>query len=67
LLFGYELKKGDVLRTETSHYDEILKAATALSPQLKTTDFTISLYHLDSLNLSKYKKDELETIYNSLR
>lgn len=66
-LFGYALKKGDVLRIEKSNYDEIMKTAAALTSQLVTPEFTISLYHLDSLTLSKYKKDELETIYNSLR
>jgi len=63
---GYEFKKGDMIRLEESKYDEILKAAGALSPQLITPNFTISLYHLDSVTLSKFKKDELETIYNSL-
>lgn len=66
-IYGYSFQKGDVLRVEKSNYDEIIKTAAALSSQLVTPDFTISLYHLDSLTLSKYKKDELENIYNSLR
>ena len=66
VLNGYELKKGDILRKETSEFEEILKSTAALSPLLMTPDFTISLYHLDSLPLSKFKKAELETIYNSL-
>ncbi len=66
VLNGYEVKKGDVLRKEASRYDELLKATAVLSPQLLTPNFTISLYHLDSSTISKFKKDELEAIYNSL-
>jgi hypothetical protein len=67
VLNGYELKKGDVLRKETSEYDEIVKSTAALSPLLMTPDFTISFYHLDSLTFSKFNKTELEAIYNSLQ
>jgi hypothetical protein len=66
VLQGYELKKGDVLRREESSFEEIIQSIKVLSPQLATPNFTISLYHLDSLPLSKFKKDELEAIYNSL-
>lgn len=67
VLHGYEFKKGDLLRVEKSNYTEVLKAAEALTSQLKTTEFTVSLYHLDSISLSKYKIDELENLYNRLR
>lgn len=66
ILNRYELKKGDLLRKETSTYEELLKTTAALTPQLVTPGFTISLYHLDSFTLSKFTKDELEAIYNSL-
>ena len=67
ILNRYELKKGDILRKETSEYGEILKSTAALSPMLMSPDFTICLYHLDSLSISKFKKTELEAIYNSLQ
>lgn len=67
VLNGYELRKGDVLRKETSEYDEIVKSTAALSPLLMTPDFTISFYHLDSLTFSKFNKTELEAIYSSLQ
>ena len=67
ILNRYEFKKGDILRTEISSYDEIVKITAALSPRLATPNFTISLYHLDSFTLSKFKKNELEAIYNSLQ
>lgn len=66
LLNGYELKKGDRLREEKSSYEEIMKAAAALKPQLITPEFKVVLYHLDATVLKKYSTDELEKIYSSL-
>ena len=66
LLEGYDLRKGDMIRDEQSHITEILAAAKAISGQLKNTQTRVSLYHLDSLILSKYTTHELESIYNSL-
>lgn len=67
LLAGYTFKKGDVVRNEQSDYSEIISTAEAISQKLKNTTLRVSLYHLDSLLLSKYSLHELETIYNSLR
>ncbi len=66
LLEGYDLRKADMIRDEQSQVEEILAAAKAISRQLKNTQTRVSLYHLDSLLLSKYKIHELESIYNSL-
>jgi hypothetical protein len=67
LLQGYDLKKGDILRSEQSDYSEILSAAGEINKRLKNTQPRVSLYHLDSVILNKYTLHELETIYNSLR
>ena len=67
LLSGYSFKKGDELRNEQSDYNEIISSAAAINQKLKNTTLRVSLYHLDSLILSKYSLHELETIYNSLR
>ena len=67
LLSGYSFKKGDELRNEQSEYSEIISSAAAINQKLKNTTLRVSLYHLDSLILSKYSLHELETIYNSLR
>ncbi len=66
LLAGYDLKKGDLIRDEQSNLQEILSTANEISSQLKNTRLRVSLYHLDSLILSKYPTHELESIYNSL-
>lgn len=63
---GYTFKKNDVLRKEESNYTEIMKAASLISKRLKNTSLTLSLYHLDSLILKKYKVNELENIYRSM-
>ncbi len=67
LLSGYSFKKGDVLRNEESDYSEIISTTAAINQKLKNTTLRVSLYHLDSLILSKYSLHELETIYNGLR
>jgi len=66
LLQGYDLRKGDMLRDEQSDIKEIFSAANAISRHLKNTALRVSLYHLDSVILSKYSTHELESIYNSL-
>lgn len=67
LIQAYDLKKGDILRSEQSDYSEILSAAGEINKRLKNTQPRVSLYHLDSVILNKYTFHELETIYNSMR
>ena len=66
-LQGYQFLKDDVVRNEKSDYSTILEVANEVSNRLKNTQLRVSLYHLDSVILTKYKTHELETIYNSLR
>ena len=66
LLQGYDLHKGDLIRDEQSNIKEVLAAADEISRHLKNTRLRVSLYHLDSVILSKYSTHELESIYNSL-
>jgi hypothetical protein len=66
LLAGYDLRKGDMLRDEQSDINEVLATAKEISRHLKNTALRVSLYHLDSVILSKYSTHELESIYNSL-
>lgn len=67
VLQGYELRKGDVLRWETSDYPVVLAAANSINAKLKNTQCRVSLYHLDSLLLSKFSIHELEDLFNGLR
>ncbi|MFM6926186.1 MAG: hypothetical protein ACKOU7_11840 [Ferruginibacter sp.] len=67
LLQGYDLRKGDMIRDEQSDIKEVLAAAKEIGKHLKNTPLRVSLYHLDSVILSKYSTHELENIYNSLR
>lgn len=66
LLQGYNLQKGDMIRNEQIDIKEVLSAAGEISRHLKNTALRVSLYHLDSVILSKYSTHELESIYNSL-
>jgi hypothetical protein len=62
-------KKGDLLRTEESNKEEILKCITHLRKKLKkrNQNFTVSLYHLDELILNKHPNHELEIFFISFR
>ena len=66
LLLGYDLHKGDFLRDEQSNIKEILAAANEIGKHIKNTQLRVSLYHLDSVILTKYKTHDLESIYNNL-
>ena len=66
LLAGYDLKKGDMLRTEESDISTILDGVKEVNLHLKNTQRRVSLYHLDSITLKKYTTHDLESIYNSL-
>ena len=50
------------LRVETGEPDEILQTQSSL-PTLDTAH-TVILYHLDSLNLSKYSYEDIEAFYS---
>lgn len=64
---GYAFKQGDVLRDEQSDIQEVLGVCKVIGTQLKTTELAVSLYHLDSITLSKYTLHELEKVFNCLR
>lgn len=50
------------LRVETGEPDEILQTQAALPPL--DTAHTVILYHLDSLNLSRYSYEDIEAFYS---
>jgi hypothetical protein len=67
IIFGYDIKKGDVLRNEQCDYDDILKSAQIISKKISNKSYRVSLYHLDTLTLKKYSTHEMENIFNALR
>jgi len=62
---GQELPQDGELRHEQSNYEEIMKAKKNIKSSLVDIDYKSStiIYHLDSANISKYSKDEIENIY----
>lgn len=64
-LKGYDLKRGDKIRYEDSDGKTVQRVAQFLSSQMKADTFRVLLYHLDSLNLIQYKKNELEKIFDA--
>ena len=64
---GYLFNSGDWLRNEQQASKTIFEAGDLVSKKLSSAPTTVILYHLDSLNLIKYKPDELEDMFNRLR
>ena len=58
------IRKGDIVRTEKSVYDEVLAVKTAIERRLTKRPHSNILYHLDQQNLSKYTDDEIAKIYS---
>ncbi|MEO6646636.1 MAG: hypothetical protein ABIN89_09550 [Chitinophagaceae bacterium] len=63
---GYSFQQGDIIRDEEITYEELKKATELLNEKLRTQQLRVVLYHLDSITLSKYSLNELETIFNNL-
>ncbi len=63
-LESHELKRGDRIRLETSRHDEIMKVKQLAETVLKQEEYSVILYHLDSLTLSKFTGNEIEKLYS---
>jgi hypothetical protein len=64
---GYSFQSGDMLRNEEITFNDLLKAESIIYEKQKTQQFSLVLYHLDSITLSKFSTNELETIFDYLR
>lgn len=58
---GHDILTGDVIRLETSPYDVVSLVREYALSHLKTR--SIVLYHLDSLCLSAYSSEQIESLY----
>ena len=56
---------GDVVRTETSTFDEVIAVKDAIERRLAGRPHSNILYHLDQRNLSKYSSDEIDKLYST--
>ncbi|NOU38953.1 MAG: hypothetical protein HOO89_09585 [Ferruginibacter sp.] len=66
-IFGYKFKKNDLLRNEQTKYNQVLEAANILNKKIKNTNIKVSLFHLDTITLTKYTTNEMENIFNAMR
>lgn len=63
-LESHELLQDDIIRLESPRYDEVLKVKQLAERTLRNnTEYSVILYHLDSIALTKYATDEIENIY----
>ncbi len=61
---GEKITKGETIRVEHSHFDEIKKVKTYIEGKIKQSSYSTIIYHLDSRNLSKYNENEIKAIYS---
>lgn len=59
------LRKGDLIRLETSGIGEIFKVKEMIEGKLAGRPHSNIIYHLDGSNLSNYDFDELQKIYST--
>ena len=57
------LKKGDVIRRESSPAHTVLEVKKLIDSKLGNRPHSNVIYHLDNRNLSKYTSDEIKDIY----
>ncbi|MFT3904492.1 MAG: hypothetical protein QM727_15075 [Niabella sp.] len=61
---GTVLRKNDILRYENSDSKTVQRVISLLKQRAALKKVTVSLYHVDSLALSKYSYHELENMYS---
>ncbi|MEQ1554423.1 MAG: hypothetical protein ABL929_09610, partial [Ferruginibacter sp.] len=66
-IFVYKFKKNDLLLNEQTKYNQVLEAANILNKKIKNTNIKVSLFHLDTITLTKYTTNEMENIFNAMR
>ena len=59
------IRAGDMVRQETSPYNDILAVKNCIERQLIDRPHSNILYHLDSKILSKYMADEIDNLYST--
>lgn len=57
--------KGDLIRSEDSEIDKILRVKANIEKRLKGRPHSNIIYHLDSKNLSKYTSNEIDEIFTT--
>ena len=62
-LEGHHLKKGDIIRLETSPLEDIIKVKQLAFSKIRRHPRNIILYHLDSLNIAQYSEENIRLIY----
>lgn len=61
-LQGYFLYKADEIRLESVSYDRLMEAVGLLKKVKNTGGLTVSFYHLDTFNLTRFPAKQLEKI-----
>lgn len=60
---GKVIRQGDIVRSETSDYNDIIKVKNLIERCLAGRPHSNILYHLDSKNLSNYTSNEIDNLF----
>lgn len=60
---GKVIRQGDIVRSETSDYNDIIKVKNLIERCLAGRPHSNILYHLDSKNLSNYASNEIDNLF----
>ncbi len=61
------LEDGDIIRRECSRFKDVSEVKTLIENRLKGKPHSNILYHLDYNNLSKFAKNEIDSLYSVAR
>lgn len=64
-LEGLQLQKEDVIRLENSNIQTVLEVKRLILSRLDQKPQCNIIYHLDSVNLQKYSKEDIHNIYKN--
>ncbi len=64
---GRPLRADDILRLETSDYKSIINVVQQLKNKMNNPSSKVSLFHCDSITLSKYSLHEIKNIFDAFR
>jgi hypothetical protein len=64
---GISLRKGDVIKIEEVHFDNLLKGSALLSKKISNQKLTFALYHLDPSSLALYSNEQISQLFQIVK
>lgn len=65
--FGCGLRKGDLLRSETCRFEDLMEGKKQLLRRIHNPGLTLAIFHLDSLLLTHYTHAQIQKILSAVQ